>query len=73
LIHAGEGDWYLRPPERGRDCWFNVQDFPSGGLLRLFGGQSAEEDIHRLVGFMEVVVVLVGFFLALLVMRRPWV
>jgi hypothetical protein len=29
LIHVGEGDGYLRPPERGRDRWFNVQDFPS--------------------------------------------
>jgi hypothetical protein len=38
LIRAGEGDGYLRPPERGRDRWFNVQDFPSGGLLRPFGG-----------------------------------
>jgi hypothetical protein len=33
LIRAGEGDGYLRPPERGRDCWFNAQDFSSGGLL----------------------------------------
>jgi hypothetical protein len=24
LIHAGEGDGYLRPPERGRNRWFNV-------------------------------------------------
>jgi hypothetical protein len=24
LIRAGEGDGYLRPPERGRNCWFNV-------------------------------------------------
>jgi hypothetical protein len=24
LIHAGEGDGYLRPPERGRSRWFNV-------------------------------------------------
>jgi hypothetical protein len=38
LIRAGEGDGYLRPPKRGRDRWFNVQDFPSGGLLRLSGG-----------------------------------
>jgi hypothetical protein len=38
LIHAGEGDGYLRPLERGRDRWFNVQDFSSGGLLRPLGG-----------------------------------
>jgi hypothetical protein len=38
LIRAGEGDGYLRPPERGRNRWFDVQDFPSSGLLRLFGG-----------------------------------
>jgi hypothetical protein len=56
LICAGEGDGYLRPPERGRDRWFNVQ-----------------EDIHCLVGFLEVAVVLIGLFLALLVVRRPWV
>jgi hypothetical protein len=37
LICAGECDGYLRPPERGRDRWFNVQEFPSGGLLRLPG------------------------------------
>jgi hypothetical protein len=34
LICAGEGNGYLRPPERGRDHWFNAQDFSSGGLLR---------------------------------------
>jgi hypothetical protein len=38
LIRAGEGDGYLCPPERGLDHWFNVQDFPSGGLLRPPGG-----------------------------------
>jgi hypothetical protein len=38
LICAGEGDGYLRLPERGRDRWFNVQDFPFDGLLRLLGG-----------------------------------
>jgi hypothetical protein len=38
LIRAGEGDGYLRPSERGRDRWFNVQDFPSGGLLRPSSG-----------------------------------
>jgi hypothetical protein len=24
LIHAGEGDGYLRPPEGGRNRWFSV-------------------------------------------------
>jgi hypothetical protein len=24
LIRAGEGDGYLRPPERGQNRWFNV-------------------------------------------------
>jgi hypothetical protein len=24
LIHTGEGDGYLRPPERGQNRWFNV-------------------------------------------------
>jgi hypothetical protein len=24
LIHAGEGNGYLRPPERGGDRWFNA-------------------------------------------------
>jgi hypothetical protein len=24
LVYAGEGDGYLRPPERGRNRWFNV-------------------------------------------------
>jgi hypothetical protein len=38
LIHSGEGDGYLRPPERGRNHWFNVQDLPLSGLLRPFGG-----------------------------------
>jgi hypothetical protein len=38
LIRAGEGDGYLLPPERSRDRWFNVQDFPSDGLLRPLGG-----------------------------------
>jgi hypothetical protein len=33
LIRAGEGDGYLRPPERGQDRWFNAQDFSSGSLL----------------------------------------
>jgi hypothetical protein len=27
LIRAGEGNGYLRPPERGRDRWFNAHDF----------------------------------------------
>jgi hypothetical protein len=30
-------------------------------------------DIHRLVGFLEVVVAFIGFLLAFLVVRRPWV
>jgi hypothetical protein len=38
LIHAGEGDGYLRPPERGRNRWFNVQDNLSSDLLRPFSG-----------------------------------
>jgi hypothetical protein len=38
LIHAGEGDGYIRPPERGWNRWFDVQDFPSSGLLRPSGG-----------------------------------
>jgi hypothetical protein len=33
LIRAGEGNGYLRPPKRGRNRWFNAQDFSSGGLL----------------------------------------
>jgi hypothetical protein len=33
LIRAGEGDGYLRPPERGRDRWFNAHDFSMGSLL----------------------------------------
>jgi hypothetical protein len=33
LIRAGEGDGYLRPPERCWNRWFNVQDFSSSGLL----------------------------------------
>jgi hypothetical protein len=38
LIRVGEGDGYLRPPERGRHRWFNVQDLLSSGLLSPFGG-----------------------------------
>jgi hypothetical protein len=37
-IRSGEGDGYLRPPEWGWDCWFNVQDFPSVGHLGPSGG-----------------------------------
>jgi hypothetical protein len=33
LIRAGEGNGYLRPPERGRDRWFNAHDFSTGSLL----------------------------------------
>jgi hypothetical protein len=38
LIRVREGDGYLRPPERGQNRWFKVQDLPSSGLLRPFGG-----------------------------------
>jgi hypothetical protein len=38
LIRAGEGDGYFRPLERVPNCWFNVQDYPLGGLLRPSGG-----------------------------------
>jgi hypothetical protein len=33
LIRAGEGDGYLRPPERGRNRWFNAHDFSTSILL----------------------------------------
>jgi hypothetical protein len=33
LIRAGEGDGYLRPPERGRNRWLNAHDFSTGSLL----------------------------------------
>jgi hypothetical protein len=33
LIRAGEGNGYLRPPERGRNCWFNAHDLSSSGFL----------------------------------------
>jgi hypothetical protein len=33
LIRARESNGYLRPPERGRNRWFNSQDFSSSGLL----------------------------------------
>jgi hypothetical protein len=33
LICAGEGDGYLRPPERGQDRWFNSHDFSTSSLL----------------------------------------
>jgi hypothetical protein len=33
LIRAGQGDGYLRPPERGRDLWLNGHDFATGSLL----------------------------------------
>jgi hypothetical protein len=38
LIRAGESYGYLRPPERGRDHWFNVQDLSSSGLMGPSGG-----------------------------------
>jgi hypothetical protein len=72
LIHVGEGNGYLRPPERGQDHWFNAQDFSSGGLLSPSVGKSAEEDVHRLVGFLDVVVAFVGLFLAFLIVRVSW-
>jgi hypothetical protein len=38
LFRAGEGNGYLRPPERGRDHWFNAHNFSTGSLLfRLLG------------------------------------
>jgi hypothetical protein len=33
LIRAGEGNGYLRPPERGWNRWFNAHDFSTGSLL----------------------------------------
>jgi hypothetical protein len=72
LIRAGEGNGYLRPPERGRNRWFNAQDFSSSGLLSPSVGQSAEEDVHCLVGFLEVAVALVGLLLAFHVVRVSW-
>jgi hypothetical protein len=72
LIRTGEGNGYLRPPERGRNRWFNAQDFSSSGFLSPSVGYSAEEDVHRFVGFLEVVVSLVGLLLAFLVVRVPW-
>jgi hypothetical protein len=71
LIRAGEGDGYLRPPERGRDRWLNGHHFTTGSLLLPPAGQSAEEDVDGLVGLLEVVVVAV-LLLALLVMRVRW-
>jgi hypothetical protein len=41
----------------------------SCGFLSPSVGQSAEEDVHRLVGFLEVVVALAGLLLAFLVVR----
>jgi hypothetical protein len=38
LIRAGEGNGYLRPPERGRDRWFHAHDFSTGSLLFLSAG-----------------------------------
>jgi hypothetical protein len=70
LIRVGEGDGHLRPPERCWGRWFNVHDFSSSSFLGPSAGYSAEEDVHRLVGFLEVVAV--GFLLTLLVVRVPW-
>jgi hypothetical protein len=72
LIRAGEGNGYLRPPERGRDRWFNAHDFSTGSFLSPSVGKSAEEDVHRFVGFLEVAVAFVGLLLAFLVVRVPW-
>jgi hypothetical protein len=44
----------------------------TGSFLSPSVGKSAEEDVHRLVGFLEVDVVAVGLFLAFLVVRVPW-
>jgi hypothetical protein len=33
LICAGEGNGYLRPPERGRDRWFIAHDFSTSSFL----------------------------------------
>jgi hypothetical protein len=33
LIRAGEGDGYIRSPERGRNRWFNAHDFSTSSLL----------------------------------------
>jgi hypothetical protein len=71
LIHAGEGDGYLRPPERGRDRWLNGHDFSTGSLLLPPTGQSTEEGVDGLVRFLEVVVVAV-LLLALFVVRVRW-
>jgi hypothetical protein len=72
LICAGEGNGYLRPPEGGRNRWFNAQDFSSSGFLSPSVGKSTEEDVHHLVGLLEVVVALVGLLLAFLVVRVLW-
>jgi hypothetical protein len=72
LICTGEGNGYLRPPERGQNHWFSGHDFSSSGFLSPSVGKSAEEDVHRLVGFLKVVVALVGLLLAFLVVRVPW-
>jgi hypothetical protein len=71
LVRAGEGDGYLRPPERGRDRWFNGHYFTTGSLLLPPAGQSAEEDVDGLVRLLEVVVVSV-LLLALLIVRVRW-
>jgi hypothetical protein len=71
LIRAGEGDGYLRPPERGRDRWLNGHDFTTGSFLLPPAGQSAEEDVDGLVSLLEAVVVAV-LLLALFVVRVWW-
>jgi hypothetical protein len=71
LIRAGEGDGYLRPPDRGRDRWLTGHHFATGSLLLPPAGQSAEEDVDCLVRLLEVVVVAV-LLLAILIMRVQW-
>jgi hypothetical protein len=71
LVRAGEGDGYLRPPERGRGRWLNGHHFTTGSLLLPPAGQSAEEDVDGLVQLLEVVVVAV-LLLALLIVRVRW-
>jgi hypothetical protein len=38
LNRVGEGNGYLRPPERGRNRWFNAHDFSAGSLLNPSAG-----------------------------------
>jgi hypothetical protein len=56
----------------GRDRWFNAHNFSTGSLLFPSAGQSTEEDVDRLVGFLEVSIVVVVLLLAFLVMKVRW-